>query len=670
MASGQDVVNAALNELNSYGGTISYNNQNKYNTWFYGSSVSGSAYPWCAVFVSYCCHMAGVSESIVPKTAYCGSGGMYDFVSADRRHPIGDGYIPSPGDFMLRKDKHVGIIVSCDGSSFTTVEGNTAGIGENNHTVAKKTYTIGSGNYTHIICPCYDETSITESYEANWVQREVPNIGAALASKAWMAYQAIKNTETVNYKIAYSSDAQTLDGGLRASGGKYLQIAMGSYYGMAGTYVKIKFDDGNIIYCLMADEKKDSETDERHMYHTYPFDKNVLEFVVDGNVVHTNDDFTAALQAQGINRSARITDIWTSDTEPTITGGSSESGSTEKITYFQNTNEVIPLHPTLFKLPRLAVPYDGTAMYAAENDITQYYTDFSWSNTVDELATTMQFSVPKADDTKYLHMYIPLIGDVVRYYAGGNEVFRGVIIAVDDSDNKINKYTVADAGWYLNKCMDTYQFNTAYPEDCITKILTDLNVPIVELPQDLYAEITEVYIDKAISDILKDILSKCDGSFNFDFVPEGIRIYRIGSKVQKPQFYVSSNVKIQDSLKHKFNVTHSETIEDIATSFKAVSDTNVLYVDKDDSMYKKFGFLQKNITVNEGESAQNVIEKEKRSSKPKQTFSFQITETLDSYTRAGNCIEGSDNCIYLITSTQHSITNGVHYTKIDLERIA
>lgn len=29
-------------------------NKVKYNTWFYGQAVSGSAYPWCAVFVCWC----------------------------------------------------------------------------------------------------------------------------------------------------------------------------------------------------------------------------------------------------------------------------------------------------------------------------------------------------------------------------------------------------------------------------------------------------------------------------------------------------------------------------------------------------------------------------------------------------------------------------------------
>ena len=35
-------------------------NNVRYNTWYYGREVSGSAYPWCAVFVQWCCAQAGV----------------------------------------------------------------------------------------------------------------------------------------------------------------------------------------------------------------------------------------------------------------------------------------------------------------------------------------------------------------------------------------------------------------------------------------------------------------------------------------------------------------------------------------------------------------------------------------------------------------------------------
>lgn len=52
-------------------------NKVKYNTWYYGSAVSGAAYPWCAVFVVWCfAVLAGdISGETVPKTNTSTSGG-------------------------------------------------------------------------------------------------------------------------------------------------------------------------------------------------------------------------------------------------------------------------------------------------------------------------------------------------------------------------------------------------------------------------------------------------------------------------------------------------------------------------------------------------------------------------------------------------------------------
>lgn len=45
-------------------------NNVKYNTWFYGHAVSGSAYPWCAVFVCWCFYqLSQISYKEIEVTA-------------------------------------------------------------------------------------------------------------------------------------------------------------------------------------------------------------------------------------------------------------------------------------------------------------------------------------------------------------------------------------------------------------------------------------------------------------------------------------------------------------------------------------------------------------------------------------------------------------------------
>ena len=44
----------------------------KYNTWYYGTVVSGSGYDWCETFVQWVFHEAGASSLLYTKTANCG----------------------------------------------------------------------------------------------------------------------------------------------------------------------------------------------------------------------------------------------------------------------------------------------------------------------------------------------------------------------------------------------------------------------------------------------------------------------------------------------------------------------------------------------------------------------------------------------------------------------
>ena len=100
-------------------------NNVRYNTWYYGREVSGSAYPWCAVYVAWVFDQAKVKLPI--RTASCGalmraaqSAGCW----------VTKGY--QPGDVVIydfpggARTDHCGIVESVDGSYISAIEGNTS----------------------------------------------------------------------------------------------------------------------------------------------------------------------------------------------------------------------------------------------------------------------------------------------------------------------------------------------------------------------------------------------------------------------------------------------------------------------------------------------------------------------------------------------------------------
>lgn len=84
----------------------------------------------------------------------------------------------------------------------------------------------------------------------------------------------------------------------------------------------------------------------------------------------------------------------------------------------------------------------------------------------------------------------------------------------------------------------------------------------------------------------------------------------------------------------------------------------------------KYGFLQKIVKIDtEKENANTVAKRElNENAKVNETFSFEIVEKYDSYTRAGEVIS-VDGVKYAIESTNHSYKDGWHFDKLELSKL-
>jgi len=103
-------------------------NNSKYNRWFGripGYDQDGYGWPWCAAFVAWCAHEAGVA-SLYPKSASCSTDVSW-FKEKGRfsEYPaIGAQIFFGPGG-----GSHTGLVVGYDSTYVYTVEGNTNSTG-------------------------------------------------------------------------------------------------------------------------------------------------------------------------------------------------------------------------------------------------------------------------------------------------------------------------------------------------------------------------------------------------------------------------------------------------------------------------------------------------------------------------------------------------------------
>jgi hypothetical protein len=309
-------------------------------------------------------------------------------------------------------------------------------------------------------------------------------------------------------------------------------------------------------------------------------------------------------------------------------------------------------------------------IYADGINITSVVGSLSWQNTIAELATIMSFEIAKSD-AQHTNIYLPHEGSIIQMYTN-DEIFRGIVLTVDDGSKTSNKFTACDFGWHLNKSKETYQFNAMPAHKAIRKVCSDFNIVIDSIPE-LSTKITKIYFDKTISEILQDILETCGGGYNLDVTPKGLRIYKIGSIYAYPEFRLSPNTQLIYSTLLRGNTSHSVSIEDMKNSVKVITEKDGNYsvkaTLKDDSLISKYGLLQEVVKIDpEMENANNVArQKLSELSKIKETFSFEIIEAVDSYTRAGYVIS-VDGANIIIEGSSHSIKNGIHYVKLDLRR--
>lgn len=115
-------------------------NNVRYNTWYYGKEVNGSAYPWCAAFVSWCGWK--VDANLIGKFASCKLMAE-NFKRRKQWYTSG----PRVGDIVFFKfgtagnwTNHVGIVAEVQTKGILTIEGNTGSGNDTNGGAVMKRY--------------------------------------------------------------------------------------------------------------------------------------------------------------------------------------------------------------------------------------------------------------------------------------------------------------------------------------------------------------------------------------------------------------------------------------------------------------------------------------------------------------------------------------------------
>lgn len=568
------------------------------------------------------------------------------------------------GDVLLNTANHAAM-VQIDGGTTVEARGKSYGI------VANVTYR----NYPWDFVLRYPESASESSPGVSLSPKATITVPEGLGKYyTYMRWDAITNMDTEQGRLIKTAGKNYDSEGYGRVGDRYA-LAMTSTFGSIGDYVDVYMSNGRVIHGIIADEKSQEYTAWDHN----PANKwghNDGQCIVEWVTNWRNHD-----NPPSDGTVLKVVNYGSYFDYPAYANGGTEEYMYSENSYSEENKEPVvvwnnrtaeTIHSRLANTDTIE-PTGDLELYANGNRITNIIGSLTWRNSLYELSTVMTFETPKSD-AAYLKdlIYVPQVGDIIQQVTNG-EIFRGVIKDVDDGDMNVNKYTAVDLGWYLNKTKQTYQFKNISASNAIKELCADLSIPISTLPE-LNATIDDIYFDKTVSDILTDILDKCTGDYNFDFVPEGLRVYEIGTLIAYPEFRIADNIPQMYSVDFRGEVSHTQSIEDMRNSIKITSEQDNVYSElkvlQDRESISKYGFLQEVVKIDPEQENADTVAAEKLSELNRigETYSFTIIEKYDSYTRAGEAIS-VDGVPYVIESTDHSFKGGQHYNKLTVRRM-
>lgn len=314
-----------------------------------------------------------------------------------------------------------------------------------------------------------------------------------------------------------------------------------------------------------------------------------------------------------------------------------------------------------------------------DKDVSDIIGNLTWRDTVDTLGVEVDFELPiNRYDKKFEFLYDITLGDPIQILNAKGEVLVQAIIVSETPNGKITSFTAYDMAWYLNKSTVIKQFKKMIGNDCVKFLCKEIGIDVEVSGLD--TKIDKIYKDKAVSEVIKDIIEQCS-QFNskkffieFDngtlkVMPyQKIKVFGI-FEIQKDKF-----ININENIG---GVSLSKSIVDMKNSVLVITENKgavrTIGEEQDSKSIEKYGKLQEVVTLDEKEfSKANLVAKNELKKLNKITEDFSIDVLGDDNVKSGRVIDIDLPLFnlkgeYLIKESNHTISNHIHKISLKLE---
>ena len=314
-----------------------------------------------------------------------------------------------------------------------------------------------------------------------------------------------------------------------------------------------------------------------------------------------------------------------------------------------------------------------------DKDVSDIIGNLTWRDTVDTLGVEVDFELPiNRYDEKFEFLYDITLGDPIQILNAKGEVLVQAIIVTETPNGKITSFTAYDMAWYLNKSTVIKQFKKMIGNDCVKSLCKEIGIDVEVSGLD--TKIDKIYKDKAVSEVIKDIIEQCSQfnskKFFIEFnngtlkVMPYQKIKVFGTfEIQKDKF-----ININENIG---GVSLSKSIVDMKNSVLVITENKgairTIGEEQDSKSIEKYGKLQEVVTLDEKEfSKANLVAKNELQKLNKITEDFSIDVLGDDNVKSGRVIDIDLPLFnlkgeYLIKESNHTISNHIHKISLKLE---
>ncbi|WP_156816995.1 XkdQ/YqbQ family protein [Salsuginibacillus kocurii] len=312
-------------------------------------------------------------------------------------------------------------------------------------------------------------------------------------------------------------------------------------------------------------------------------------------------------------------------------------------------------------------------------NITPVVDNFSWSSNMDELGTELDFDIIHSD-ARYVPENQVELGDmIILEGADGAEITRTIVVDESINGRQPISYSSFDLSWYLNKNEAVYQFNSTSATSAIQRICSDYNIPVLEIAQ-MATQINKIYSSENLAAIIEDILEQVQNETGTKYIHEmrfgEFFVYAAVDMVIEPKFQLAENLTTRDIKDMVASPTRNRSIDDLKNRVQIVHNDSQITQLTDQPSVDEYGLLSHIEDIqDEDVSRARQIARNKLDELSKVSEENSIETMGNDQVLAGRMIDIEEPITgmtgrYMITSVQHTVSNGIHRMNLDLEGVS